>query len=152
LTSLTLVRRIRAQRPVVFDAVTTAEGIAQWWGPDAGPVLVAEADVRVGGHYRVRFRMLDGTEHETTGTYLELLRPERVVMSWRWTGGAEDPGESRVEILLRVIPEGTELTFSHSRLHDEGARRSHEAGWTGSLDKLEGLFTDTADPRRKPER
>ncbi len=56
MTSLTLVRRIRARPQIVFDAVTTAEGIAQWWGPDAGPVLVAESDPRVGGRYRVRFR------------------------------------------------------------------------------------------------
>lgn len=140
MTSLTLVRRIKARPPVVFDAVTTAEGIAQWWGPDAGPVLLAEADVRVGGRYRLRFRMLDGTEHESSGTYLELLRPERVVMSWRWTTGVEDPGESRIEIALRPIPEGTELTFSHSRLRDEATRRSHEAGWAGALRKLEALY------------
>ena len=36
MTSLTLVRRIKARPQVVFDAVTTAEGIARWWGPDAG--------------------------------------------------------------------------------------------------------------------
>jgi hypothetical protein len=37
-------------------------GIACWWGPDDGPVLLAETDVRVGGRFRVRFRMLDGSE------------------------------------------------------------------------------------------
>ena len=140
MTSLTLVRRIRARPQIVFDAVTTAEGIAQWWGPDAGPVLVAEADPRVGGRYRVRFRMLDSTEHETSGEFLEIVRPERIVMSWRWKGGVEDPGESRVEITLKAVTEGTELTFVHSQLHDENTRRSHEQGWTGSLDKLESHF------------
>jgi uncharacterized protein YndB with AHSA1/START domain len=148
MTGLTLVRRIRARPPIVFDAVTTAEGIAQWWGPDAGPVLMAEADVRVGGRFRLRFRMLDGTEHESSGLYLELRRPERVVMSWRWTG-AEDPGESRIEITLRPIPEGTELTFSHLLLQDEETRRSHEAGWSGALNKLEALFADRAIPAAK---
>jgi uncharacterized protein YndB with AHSA1/START domain len=64
MTSLTLVRRIKARPQIVFDAVTTAEDIAQWRGPDAGPVLLAEADPRVGGRYRVRFRMLDSSEHE----------------------------------------------------------------------------------------
>ena len=140
MTSLTLVRRIKARPSIVFDAVTTADGIARWWGPDAGPVLMAEADVRVGGHFRLRFRMLDGSEHESQGEYLELVKPERVVFSWRWTGGQEDPGISRVEIRLRAIPEGTELTFTHALLHDEEARRSHEAGWNGSLDKLEAHF------------
>jgi uncharacterized protein YndB with AHSA1/START domain len=144
-TSLTLVRRIRARPSIVFDAVTTAAGIAQWWGPDAGPVLVAEVDPREGGRYRVRFRMLDGSEHESSGEFLELVRPERVVMSWRWKGGAEDPNESRVEIVLRAIAEGTELTFTHSRLADDEARRSHAEGWTGALDKLEARFTATVE-------
>jgi uncharacterized protein YndB with AHSA1/START domain len=140
MTSLTLVRRIKARPQVVFDAVTTAEGIAQWWGPDAGPVLVAEVDPRVGGRYRVRFRMLDTTEHESSGEFLEIVRPERIVMTWRWKGGVEDPGESRVEMTLKAVPEGTELTFIHSQLHDEETCRSHEEGWTGSLDKLESHF------------
>jgi uncharacterized protein YndB with AHSA1/START domain len=140
MTSVTLVRRIKARPQVVFDAVTTAEGIAHWWGPDAGPVLLSESDPRVGGRYRVRFRMLDSTEHESSGEFLEIMRPQRVVLSWRWKGGEEDPGESRIEITLRAVPEGTEVTLTHSRLHSEEARRSHEGGWTGSLDKLEAHF------------
>jgi uncharacterized protein YndB with AHSA1/START domain len=103
-------------------------------------VLIAETDPRKGGRYRVRFRMLDGTEHESSGVYLDVVRPERVVMSWRWEGGQEDPKESRVEISLRPIPEGTEITFTHSLLNDEATRRSHEEGWTGALNKLEARF------------
>jgi hypothetical protein len=64
-------------------------------------------------------------------------------MTWRWTGGVEDPGKSFIEIDLRPIAEGTELTFTHSRLYDEETRRSHEAGWTGALDKLERHFLAT---------
>ena len=141
MTSLTLVRKIKARPSIVFDAVTTAEGMASWYGPDAGPVLATESDARVGGRFRIRFRMLDGSEHEATGEYLEMVRPERVVMSWRWTGGVEDPGESRVEVRLRAIPEGTELTFTHALLHDEETRRSHEEGWVGALGKLERHFS-----------
>src|SRR3954449_12387823 len=139
MTSLTLVRRIKARPSIVFDALTTPQGIACWWGPDGGPVLVAAADPQGGGGFRVRFRMLDGTEHESSGEYLEVVKPERLSMSWRWTSG-EDPGESLVEISLRAIVEGTELTFRHSRLHDEETRRSHEQGWNGALDKLERHF------------
>jgi uncharacterized protein YndB with AHSA1/START domain len=146
MTSLTLVRRIKARPSIVFDAVTTPEGIAQWWGPDAGPVLIAEADPRKGGCYRVRFRKLDGTEHESSGEFLELLRPERVVMSWRWKGGQEDPNESRVEIVLRAIPEGTEITFTHSLLSGEDTRRSHEEGWSGALDKLQARLGGATVP------
>jgi uncharacterized protein YndB with AHSA1/START domain len=146
MTSLTLVRRIMARPQIVFDAVTTAEGIAQWWGPDTGPVLEAEADPRVGGRFRVRFRMVDTTEHESSGEFLEIVRPVRVLMSWRWKGAGEDPGVSLIEIRLRAVPEGTELTFVHSLLHDEDSRSSHEKGWMGSLAKLEAMFTAEAAP------
>jgi uncharacterized protein YndB with AHSA1/START domain len=139
-TSLTLVRRIKAPPQIVFEAVTTPEGMTHWWGPDAGPVLLAESDLRVGGCYRVRFRRLRGTEHECNGEFLVVDPPRRVVMSWRWTGGEEDPGESRVEIILRAIDAGTELTFTHSDLQDESTRNSHEEGWAGALDKLEAYF------------
>jgi uncharacterized protein YndB with AHSA1/START domain len=137
--SLTLVRRIAARPSIVFDALTTPEGISGWWGPDDGPVLIAESDARVGGRFRVRFRKLDGSEHESSGEYLEVCRPERLAMSWRWLGG-EDPGESRVEIRLRAIAEGTELTFTHAALASAESARGHEDGWTGALDKLVRRF------------
>jgi uncharacterized protein YndB with AHSA1/START domain len=142
--SLTLVRRIKAPPAIVFEAVTTAEGIVHWWGPDAGPVLLSESDPRVGGRYRVRFRMLDHTEHESSGEFLVVDPPRRVVLTWRWTEGGDDPGESRVEITLRALDDGTELTFSHSLLHDESTRRSHEEGWAGALRKLEAYFAKGA--------
>ena len=97
--------------------------------------------------------MLDSTEYESSGEFLEIVRPERVVMSWRWKDGVPDPGESRVEITLKPVPEGTELTFVHSQLHDEETCRSHEAGWTGALDKLEAYFVaGTGDDSRNLSR
>src|SRR5689334_12988867 len=81
MASLTLVRRIAARPIIVFEALITPEGISCWWGPDAGPVLVAETDPRVGGSFRVRFRTLDGSEHECFGEYSEIARPERLAMS-----------------------------------------------------------------------
>ena len=147
MTSLTLVRRLKARPSIVFDALTTPDGIACWWGPDAGPVLLAETDPRIGGRFRVRFRTLDGSEHETSGDYLEVDRPRRLAMSWRWAD-RKDPGESRVEIDLRPIAEGTELTLTHSRLHDEASRRGHEAGWNGALDKLERHFIASSNGDR----
>jgi uncharacterized protein YndB with AHSA1/START domain len=49
MTSLTLEHRIAARPSTVFDAQTTPEGIACWWAPDAGLVLLAETDVRLTG-------------------------------------------------------------------------------------------------------
>ena len=107
MTSFTLVRRIAARPSVLFDALIAPDAIRQWWGPDAGPVLLAETEPRIGGRFRVRFRMLDGSEHECSGEYLEFDPPHRLVMSWRWLTGGGDAGESRVEISLRPIDDGT---------------------------------------------
>jgi uncharacterized protein YndB with AHSA1/START domain len=149
MTSLTLVRRLKARPSIVFEALTTPKGIASWWGPDAGPVLVAETDLRVGGRFRVRFRTLDGSEHESTGEYLEIVAPKRLVMSWQWTTGGE-PAEaghlSRLEIDLKPIDSGTELTLTHARLTTEASRISHERGWAGAMEKLVQRFShDSAD-------
>ena len=137
MTSLTLVRRIAARPSIVFDALTTPDGIVSWWGPDAGPVLLAETDLRLGGRYRVRFRTLDGREHESAGEYLEIEPPWRLAMSWRWLQGGGDSGYSRLTFHLSPVAEGTELTLTHARLQDEESRVSHEQGWSGALDKLE---------------
>jgi uncharacterized protein YndB with AHSA1/START domain len=139
MTSVTLVRRIAARPAIVFEALSTSEGISSWWGPDDVPVVSAKADAHVGGHFRVRFRTNDGLEHECAGQFLEIVRPERIVMSWQWTSGGE-PRErenvSRLELHLRAIDTGTELTLIHADLRDDSSARNHEHGWQGALDKL----------------
>src|SRR5262245_14918624 len=139
MTSVTLVRRIAARPAIVFEALATSEGMTSWWGPDDLPVLSAKADPRVGGRFQVRFRTQDGLEHECAGQFLEIVRPERIVMSWQWTSGGE-PRErenvSRLELHLRAIATGTELTLIHAALRDELSASSHDRGWAGALDKL----------------
>jgi uncharacterized protein YndB with AHSA1/START domain len=139
MSSVTLVRRIAARPSIVFEAMTTAEGVAAWFGPDDVPVVRAEMDARVGGAYRIHFRRLDGVEHEASGEFLELVPLRRIVMSYRWSLGGvpEERGRtSRVEIELRPIEDGTELTFTHAELWNEASEKSHAGGWTGALDKL----------------
>jgi uncharacterized protein YndB with AHSA1/START domain len=143
MTSVALNRRIAARPAIVFDALVTAEGIASWWGPDDVPAVSVQADPRVGGRFQVRFQTRDGQEHECAGEFLEIVRPERIVMSWQWTSGGE-PREresvSRLELHLRAIDTGTELTLVHAALRDEVSARSHERGWGGALDKLVRKF------------
>ena len=135
MTSLTLVRQIKAPPARVYQAFTRPEEIAQWWGPDAGPVLISEADVRVGGRFRVRFRLLSGEEHESQGEYLEVVPDRRLRFSWRWVGESEH--ESEVTVEIRAKSGGTELTFTHAQLPDDATRDSHRDGWSGAFDKLQ---------------
>jgi uncharacterized protein YndB with AHSA1/START domain len=143
MTSLTLVRRIAARPAIVFEALTTADGVAAWWGPDDLPVILAEVDARVGGAYRVRFASRDGREHEACGEILEFVPPRRLAMSYRYAFGGE-PEElgrtSRIEFDLRAIGDGVELTFTHAYLRNPASELSHRQGWTGALDKLVDHF------------
>ena len=134
LPSVTLVRRIKASPARVWAAITKPEQMMQWWGPDAGPTLSAEADVRPGGRFSVVFRLLNGEEHNPTGVYQDVVPEKKLVFTWEWAGAPER--ESLVTFRLEPFDGGTELTLTHERLPDEAARKSHEAGWNGLLDKL----------------
>jgi uncharacterized protein YndB with AHSA1/START domain len=146
MSEVTCVRRIAARPSIVFGVLTSAEGMAFWWSPDEGPVISSASDPRVGGRFRVRFRRLDGSEHEVSGEFLELEQPHRVVMSFEWTlGGVAEERDrtSRVELHLRLIDTGTELTVSHTGLYDEASARKHSSGWASALDKLVRRFAES---------
>ena len=140
LPSVTIVRRIKAPPAKVYAAITQPKLMMQWWGPDAGPTLSAEADVRPGGRLSVVFRLLNGEEHNPTGVYQEVVPEKKLVFTWKWPGTPER--ESLVTFLLEPIHGGTELTLIHEHLPDEDARTSHEAGWSGFLDKLHFFLGD----------
>ena len=134
LPSVTIVRRIKAPPAKVWAAITQADLMLRWWGPDAGPTLDVVADVRPGGRFSVVFRLLNGDEHNPTGTYREVVPERKLVFTWEWAGMPER--ESLVTFLLKPIDGGTELTLIHEHLPDEAARDSHEQGWNGWFDKL----------------
>jgi len=141
LPSVTIVRRIKAPPARIWAAITRPEQMLRWWGPDAGPTLSAEADVRPGGRLSVRFRLLDGEEYNPTGVYVEVVPERKLVFTWEWPGAPER--ESLVTFRLEPSDGGTELTLIHERLPDEAARASHEKGWGGLLDKLRNFVGDS---------
>ena len=132
--SLTYVRRIRATPARVWNAFVDPRELVHWWGPDAGPTLSAEADVRVGGAFRIAFRTMDGDRHETHGEYLEIDAPNRLVMSW-WL--SDTPGvRSRVTVSIVAVHDGAEITVKHDGFRDEGLRVTHQDGWAAALGKM----------------
>jgi uncharacterized protein YndB with AHSA1/START domain len=136
--SLTLVRRIKAAPAKVFEAWTQPEVLALWWGPHHTHVTEAEIDAREGGRFRIVLAEESGTQHEVSGTYAEIVPEQRLVFSWAWTNAPERV--SRVTVVFRPIPEGTEVTLTHDRFADEGTATRHRRGWTESLDRLAARF------------
>jgi uncharacterized protein YndB with AHSA1/START domain len=141
--SLTIVRRLKAPPSRVFAAFTQPEQIVRWWGPQDGPALHAEADVRVGGRFRMVF-VAGGVQHEMGGQYLTIEPDRRLVYTHQWLTLPERI--SQVTIDLVPIPEGTELTVHHEQLHDDEVRDLHVEGWTLMLDKLPALLAALPEP------
>ncbi|HEV7267231.1 MAG TPA: SRPBCC domain-containing protein [Falsiroseomonas sp.] len=138
--SLTLVKRIKAPPSRVWAAWTQPELMLLWFGPHHTRAEQAEADLREGGRFRVALREDNGERHEATGSYLEIEQEKRLVFSWHWVSMPERV--SRVTVVLRVLPEGTEVTLTHDRFADADTAKRHTRGWTESLERLVTLLND----------
>lgn len=135
---LTLKRRFNAPARLVYAAWTEPARMHEWWGTKGSKTLHAEADVRVGGRYRVRFTTPDGETHDVSGTYLEVEPEKKLVFTWQWITMPER--QSQVTLVFKEEGEKTLLTLFHEKFADEKARDDHEMGWTEALDNLETLF------------
>jgi uncharacterized protein YndB with AHSA1/START domain len=134
---LTLVKRIKAPPARVWAAWTQPELMMLWFGPHHTRAAEAEADLSLGGRFRVVLREDNGERHEANGRYTT-IEPERLlVFDWHWTSTPERV--SRVTVALRAVPEGTEVTLTHDRFADEATATRHTRGWTESLERLVAL-------------
>lgn len=139
--SLELTRTIAAPRAKVFEAWTDPEILKQWHAPGDYTVPVAEAEVRVGGRYRIRMQAPDkDISHTVGGEYKEVVPTEKLVYTWQWEDDADEVGETLVTVEFRDNGESTDLSIKHERLPTEDARAKHSQGWLGSLANLDRLF------------
>ena len=123
----------------VWRAWTDPQALSRWFGPgEMDTVIRAELDVRVGGRYRIAFRMADGQEHDVSGEYQEVLANRRLQFTWAWKTTPERV--SLVTIELKPAGAGCDMHFRHERFFDPQARDAHEQGWTGALAKLDRML------------
>ena len=107
-------------------------------------VVVAGGAMLIQRYVRRRYPVLNGDEHNPTGVYQEVVPEKKLVFTWEWPGMPER--ESLVTFRLEPFDGGTELTLIHEQLPDDAARQSHEAGWSGFLDKLRNFLGDPEWP------
>ena len=138
--ALILRRRFGAPAERVFQALTRPGELRRWFGPsETYRVPVVEVDLRPGGAYRIELHSPEGNVFRLAGIYREVLPPHRLAYTWRWEG-EEDIGETLVTIDLREAGGGTDLSITQAPFSTEDARKRHEAGWSGSLSRLESIF------------
>ena len=70
-----------APRELVWKATTEPRHVTQWWGPREMTLVVCDAEVRVGGSWRFVQRAPNGQEFPFRGVYLEVVPPEKVIMT-----------------------------------------------------------------------
>ena len=132
--SLTLKRHFMAPVARVFAAWTDPALIARWFGPHDDAQVIAEADAREGGAYRLELLEANGDRHCVSGLYREVVPGKRLVFTWAFQSTPER--ESLVTVEFAEKDGGTLLTLTHAQFADEDARDRHEHGWTGSFDRL----------------
>jgi uncharacterized protein YndB with AHSA1/START domain len=138
--SLTLVRSFKAAPEKVWQALTEPAGLSQWMGmPNAPKPPEVEADLRVGGRYRIVMHAPGGETHDVSGVYREIVPNRKLVYSWAWKSTPER--ESLVTLELRAAAGGTELTLKHEQFFDDEARKNHLQGWNVCLDRLEQVLS-----------
>ena len=131
---------IEATPDTVFQYFTDPTKYVQWMG------TTARITSTPGGEYRVRMR--DGVE--TSGEFVEIDPPKRVVFTWGWEHDvAVPPGSTRVEVTLEPDGTGTRVVLRHHDLPSTEQIEHHRQGWELYLNQLALRATGT-DPGPDP--
>ncbi len=137
-TALEITRTFDAEPARVFDA-WLSESWGAWAGPGPvrGEVVLMEA--RPGGRYRVAMHLPDGKTLTVGGIYREIVRPSKLVFTWKWE---HEDADTLVTLNFRAVAGKTEMHMRHEGFTAEERRASHESGWAGTFDKLAAYLTN----------
>jgi len=144
---IVMTRTFDAPAALVFEAWTTPEHVARWWGFESSQMLVCEIDLRVGGTWRYVAHKAD-MEVAFHGEYREIVAPTRLVYTevyegaWDETGAPDGGG-----LITNTFEERngrTTLTstcvYASKDIRDMVVDSGMEDGAAVSLDRLEDLL------------
>ena len=144
--TVSLSRYYPAPREQVFKAWTDPQALVLWFGPHSHKCKIEKLDVRVGGEYQIRLIPIStdtecsgepGLDSVCAGTFIEVIAPQKLVMTFTWIENGGDIGETLLSIELFEKRGGTELQLTHERIPTEEMRQAHTGGWQGTLECLE---------------
>ncbi|MBK9422207.1 MAG: SRPBCC domain-containing protein [Flavobacteriales bacterium] len=135
-----ITRVFNAPLQQVWNAWTNPVTLVHWFGCAAFSTTHAEADVRVGGRWRVTMVAPTGEEFPAYGTYLEVHAPGRLSFTHQWEKlvGGVNPAHHRTEVTVEFFDvEGcTRMEFRQTGLATPASRDSHIGGWSDSFNAL----------------
>ncbi len=122
-----IIRRVEARPETVFSYFTDSSRYARWMGVEA------TLDPRPGGIYRV----LVPQGHTTSGEFLEVDPPRRLVYSFGWEGHPDvPPGSTTVEVTFTEEGNATIVRLIHTGIPTAEDAAIHTTGWDRYLDRL----------------
>lgn len=158
---LEISRMFNAPRELVFQAWTDPKMLAQWMGPRGFDACEIEADVRIGG----KWRMCLETNGEAAqgcdargvqklykhGTYLEITPPEKLVYTFQWENRNVDhpDRENTVTITFRELEGKTVMDFKQGPFATAQDRDGHNAGWSSAFDKFAEFMAQPVGAAKK---
>ena len=128
-----LERILSAPPPDVFRAWTDPESLRVFMCPGGVTSADVEADVRVGGRFRIVMHEGDRAIVHA-GEYRVIEPPSR--LAFTWLSPVTGPGGSVVTIALWPHAGGTRLVLTHEQLPTDEAGQQHRRGWGSILEKL----------------
>jgi len=134
--SLEITRKFDAPPERVFDA-WLSKSWGEWAGPRGMQGEVTLMEPKVGGRYRLVMHAPDGRSPAVSGVYREVVRPQRLVFTWKWEHGND---ETLVTLVFKAAGKGTELTVRHEGFTTAQDRDDHEKGWNGTCDRLAAVL------------
>lgn len=136
--------RIAAPVPAVWAAFTDATQLRSWWWNHWTDVAV-EADVRVGGTYRIS---APGVGITVAGRYLAVEPRQRLAFTWAWSDADGTTTDEAVDIHFHPENNGCRLAIRHTGpWEDAGSAENYRAGWLDTLSALTGRLAVTARER-----
>lgn len=143
---IVITREFDAPRDLVWQAWTRPEHVAAWWGPRGFATRVETLELRPGGRWRYVMIGPDGREYPATGTFREVVPPERFVTTdefgedFEAPPGMDLPQGMMLTCELEDLGERTRVTLRIAHESAESRRRHEEMGvvpgWNSSLDCL----------------
>lgn len=137
---VTITRLFDAPREAVWSAWTQPKEFAQWFGvlPYRTPPDRVKMDVRPGGKWEAtQVSEEDGSEIPFFGHYVEVEKPERLVLTFDDESGDEAKAEV-VTVTLRATDRGAEMTMrQEGHLPPEQYGEPLQQGYNSFFDRLE---------------
>ena len=149
--SLSMTRRFAAPREAVFAAWTDPAAIARWIGPRSIKAEVKAMTAKPGGSYRIAMHGANGSIMNVSGTYREVVPPERLVFTWAWERFSpsgqkeEEQDETLVTVEFHERGTWTEVVLTHELFQTAEQRDRHSVGWNGCFDVLARALESTQE-------